>query len=261
MRSAGIEGAELPRAYELVELERVASVLDETAARAAAGADEGTLLAADEQSAARGRCGQAVLAPPGGLYLGLVLRPAAPCAAIAELATVAVVSLGAAMAELLSPMTELRYRWPNDVLLADAKAAAIQVRAPAGQRTPEWVVVGGYANVVQSPPELGLDAASLAVEGDAPPAPPALLAAFGRQFLAWVNRWAEEGFEPVRRAWSLRLHDPGTWLEVGMPQGTAQGTVTEIDADGALILKTISGGHRRLELARAHGLDDGAGGE
>ena len=201
----------LPPVYEPVLLERVDSVVDEACRRAESGADEGTLVWARQQTAAYGASGRPWHCAPGNLYCALVLHPECPRVEAAQLSYVAALSLGLAFAPLVTVMTSLRYRWPNDVLLNEDKAAGLVLRAkPAGDDSFAWLVLGAYVNVASAPEGTEFRAASLRETCGCESAGAAeILDAFARQFLSWINRWADEGFEPVRRAWLQRAEGVG----------------------------------------------------
>ncbi len=227
----------LPRLYELVSTEQVDSAVDEAVRRAEAGAAEGTLVHARSQTAAAGRCGQDWLSPAGGLYAGLVLRPDEIPADAVQLGVVGVVALGSAVAEHVLPLTELHFRWPNDLLLRHGKVASIQMRWSAAEsgRT-EWLVLGINANVSAPPSLLGHDAASVQVDGECAVSAGQLLNSFARQFLIWVDRWANDGFEPVRKVWQQRMVGIGDDYAVSVAGSLREGRIVNIGADGGLLL-------------------------
>ena len=65
----------LPEGFLLHRYDTIGSTNDEAKALARAGAPDGTLVWAEEQTAGRGRRGRLWQSPPGNLYLSLVLRP------------------------------------------------------------------------------------------------------------------------------------------------------------------------------------------
>ena len=80
------------------------------------GAEEGTLVIADEQTAGRGRLGRSWLAPLGtSLLLSLIFRPDLPAARVQGLTMIC--GLGACQA--IQSLTGLpaRLKWPNDIVL------------------------------------------------------------------------------------------------------------------------------------------------
>lgn len=241
--------ADLPRLYELHTYDTVDDILGATVHLAESGAEEGSLLWAHAQRAGRGRLGGTWHSPPGALHCGLVLRPDVPLNTALELLLVAQVALGSAIAELVSPMTELRYRWPNDILLSRAKAAGLNVAAgPLYDGVPEWLVLIANVNVTQRPAALGFAAASLRTEGDCDADAQALLGAFARQFLSWINRWAESGLEPIRRLWLQRPDGIGEACRLATAAGLVEATLLDLGPQGEAVLRLADGSARAVAL-------------
>ena len=118
-------------------------------ARAAGGAPEGLVLAAEEQRAGRGRMGRAWVAPPrAALTFSLLVRPrTVPPARRGWLPLLAGVAVASAVHAVAS--VDARLKWPNDVLVGPAKLGGILAEA-AG----DAVVVGIGLNVSTEPGEL-----------------------------------------------------------------------------------------------------------
>src|SRR5712692_810856 len=93
-------GSPLPDGYLRRRCEVVGSTNDEAKPLARAGAPEGTLVWAGEQTAGRGRRGHTWASPPGNLYLSLILRPDGTAAQAAQLGFVAALGLGDAITAL-----------------------------------------------------------------------------------------------------------------------------------------------------------------
>src|SRR5271168_4529087 len=71
----------------------VDSTSDDAKALASAGAPDGSVVWAREQTAGRGRYHRQWLSPPGNLYMSVVLRPAIPAIRTAELGFVAALAV------------------------------------------------------------------------------------------------------------------------------------------------------------------------
>jgi BirA family biotin operon repressor/biotin-[acetyl-CoA-carboxylase] ligase len=99
------------------------STNSELAARAAAGAPEGTVLLADRQTAGRGRLGRRWVDHPGGSVLCSILFRPAWAAERWHLAGW-VVALAAIDAVREETGVECRCKWPNDLLAPDGKKLA-----------------------------------------------------------------------------------------------------------------------------------------
>lgn len=126
--------------------------MDLAHAAAAAGADAGTTVVADVQTAGRGRGGRRWVSDARtGVWATVVERPT-------DLAAVAVLSLrvGLALAAALEPLrttasTPIVLKWPNDLLVGGRKLAGVLVEARWREGAPEWVAVGVGVNCAVPP--------------------------------------------------------------------------------------------------------------
>jgi BirA family transcriptional regulator, biotin operon repressor / biotin---[acetyl-CoA-carboxylase] ligase len=168
LRRALLRPGGLWQAVEVVD--RTGSTNADLLARALGGAPEGVLLAAEEQSAGRGRMGRAWVSPPrAALTFSLLVRPAAvPPARRGWLPLLAGVAVATAVTAVTGVQTRLK--WPNDVLTGPAKLAGILAEAIG-----DAVVVGVGLNVATEPGELppagpgALSATSLRIAASAAP--------------------------------------------------------------------------------------------
>ncbi len=119
-------------AWRLRVVAEAPSTSDLLAALAAEGAPAGTAVLARRQTAGRGRAGRGWESPDGNLHLSVLLRPEAPVLQAPLFGLAAAVALADTAASTLPPEVPLRVKWPNDVLLADAKAGGILCEATAG---------------------------------------------------------------------------------------------------------------------------------
>ena len=247
-RAAANPSLRLPPAYRLVALDSVGSTNDEARQLAEAGAEDGTLVWAREQRQGRGRRGRDWQSPRGNLYLSMILRPDCSPERAAQLGFVAALGMGDAIGAVAPPMIEVRYKWPNDVLINDRKAAGILLEStstPDGRL--DWLVLGIGVNVTSFPEDTAFPATSLRFEGCPPSLDDAtLLEAFARHFLAWVNRWLEDGFAPVRKTWRNHAFGLGDAIEVRLAEETLTGIFEDLDEDGGLLLKLADDSIRRI---------------
>ena len=236
----------LPPAYRLIAMESVGSSNDEAKTLANAGAEEGTLVWAREQTKGRGRLGRSWDSPRGNLYLSLILRPECALMEAAQLGFVAALAIGEAIGAIAPPMLEVTYKWPNDVLVHGRKVAGLLLESKtAADGTLEWLILGIGVNVQSHPNDARFPATNLIFESVSPEVDEAaMLEAFSRHFLTWVNRWTEDGFAPIRRAWLAHAHGLGDTIEVKLAHGTVRGTFNDLDANGALILESPETGRR-----------------
>jgi len=235
----------LPEGFRLHRYETLGSTNDEAKTLARAGAPEGTLVWAGEQTAGRGRRGRTWLSPPGNLYLSLVLRPDGAASRAAQLGFVAALGLGDALTALTGPALKLRYKWPNDLLVNGKKLAGILLESEnAASDRVDFVVAGIGVNIVAAPVDVEFPATSLAAQGVATLTPPVLLGGFARHFEIWLRRWRAEGFAPVRAAWLARASGLGEPVRVRLERSTLSGRFLDLDDDGALLLEGEEGRRR-----------------
>ncbi|MGH7673685.1 MAG: biotin--[acetyl-CoA-carboxylase] ligase, partial [Gemmatimonadales bacterium] len=130
---------------------RLASSLDAIHDLAAQGAPEGSVVIAEEQTAGRGREGRSWHSPPGGVWLGILLRPPVAEPGGGPVAIRAGLAVADAIDALLGgPMARLK--WPNDVLLDDRKVAGVLCEGRWQGMTPLWLAVGIGINVCNEIP-------------------------------------------------------------------------------------------------------------
>lgn len=249
---------DLPHVYELVVCDVVDSALDEARRLARAGAGEGTLVWAQEQTAARDYSGRPQPSPPGNLYACLILQPEYPPAISMQLNYVAAVSLGMTLADLALPMTDLRYGWPNAVQLSGDLAGSVTLEfIPRRAGKLPDLLLGVTVNVKNDSGVDDLGSTSLQAEGLNGVTPAEVLEGFARHFVSWINRWADDGFAPVRRAWMQRMVGLGEIGEIRLQGKTLRGKLVEIDEHGALILESSDGTRHALGVADYYGLESG----
>ena len=236
----------LPPDFRLIALDSIGSTNAEAARHACEGAPDGTLVWARTQTAGRGRQGRGWTSPPGNLYCSLLLRPACPPAAAAQLGFVAGLALGAAAASVLPAAADVRLKWPNDVLVNGAKVAGILLEsgARAGGAL-DWLVIGTGLNITEAPAGVSYRASCLAAEGAGREATPArLLEVYAGTFVGWHRRWREDGFGPIRTAWLALAAGFGEPIRVRLASETLEGRFAALDDDGALRL-ALAGGEER----------------
>ena len=236
----------LPPAYRLVRYDTVGSTNDEAKRLARAGAEEGTVAWALEQTAGRGRRGRVWASPRDNLYASVIVRPNCPVHRAAQLGFVAGLAVGDTLGAALDRLEGLSYKWPNDVLVHRRKIAGILLESELGEGTaPEFVVVGVGINLASSPGDAEFPATSIAEQGLGRVLPADALEGFAHHFQAWVRHWRENGFAPVRAVWRARAMSLGEAIRVQLEAATLHGRFIDIDQEGALLLEN-AGQLRRI---------------
>jgi BirA family biotin operon repressor/biotin-[acetyl-CoA-carboxylase] ligase len=244
LRSRAVRPDGLWREIEVVE--STGSTNADLLARALRGEPEGTVLAAEEQRAGRGRMGRTWTSPPrAALTFSLLLKPAVPPARRGWLPLLTGVAVAAAVTKATGVETGLK--WPNDLLAADAKLAGILAEA-AG----DTVVVGIGLNVSTEPAEFptprpgALPATSLRSAGATALNRDDILLAILAGFERWYRAWQQAGGDPDRsglRPEYTRLSATiGRTVRAELPGGQAlSGPAVGVDSDGRLLVLLSSG--------------------
>jgi BirA family biotin operon repressor/biotin-[acetyl-CoA-carboxylase] ligase len=211
-------------------------------AEASGGAPEGVVLAAEAQSAGRGRLGRQWVSPPrAALMFSVLLRPAAVPPSVRGwvplLTGVAVASALRARAAV-----DAWLKWPNDVLVNGGKVAGI-----LAEQSGDAVVVGTGINVSTTREQLPVpEATSLALEGAASTDRGLLLAAvlteLERWYLAWTGARGDATECGLREQYQRLCATLGREVRVQLPGGTTvTGLASEVDDTGRLVVATASG--------------------
>ena len=219
-------------------------------ARALRGEPEGVVLAAEEQTAGRGRMGRSWTSPRyAALTFSLLIRPDVPPARRGWLPLLTGVAVAAAVTSVTG--VPARLKWPNDVLAGEAKLAGILAEA-AG----DAIVVGIGLNVSTDPVELSrlpagpgpgaLPATSLRAAGATALNREKLLLAILTGFERWYQAWRRAGGDPdrsgLRPEYVSRSATIGRTVRAELPGGQAlSGPAAGVDSDGRLLVRVSSG--------------------
>ena len=160
---------------------------------------------------------------------------------------VAAVALGDALGAFMPPLTEVRFKWPNDVLVGGGKVGGILLESGAqGPDRLAWVIIGIGINIESCPDNTPFRATCLEREAGAKLELETVLEAVSRSLRRWLHIWREEGFGPAREAWLARAWKRGEVIEVRLEDETLAGLFEGLDASGALLLALEDGRHRCL---------------
>jgi BirA family biotin operon repressor/biotin-[acetyl-CoA-carboxylase] ligase len=217
---------------------------------AADGAEHGEVVITEQQTAGKGRRGRAWVSPSGvNLYFSAILRPELPPQRASELTLVAAVALAETLRE---EDADARIKWPNDVQIDGRKVAGILTELSADPDQVHFVVLGVGVNLNAGPedfpPELADTATSLSqVLGRRVNRALFTSSLWGR-LEEWLDLHHEVGFEPVRKRWMELSSTLGQEVRVRTDRAELRGVAEDIDAAGALRVRTPEG---RLERVLA----------
>lgn len=247
---SGLATAVLGRQVEYRE--QVASTNELAKELARAGAPEGLVVIAEEQTGGKGRLGRRWLSPPGvGIWMSVVLRPPLPPYEAARLTLCAAVAVAGAVRAVAGVPAGIK--WPNDVVFQDRKLSGILTEMEADWDRVSFAVVGIGINVntpaAAFPPELQATATSLMAAAGRPiPRAPLVRAVLSGLEAACAEAVSGQ-FDRVLARWrelNVTLGRPVRILPVAPDQPEVAGFAEDVDGDGALVVRLPDGGRRRV---------------
>ncbi len=235
---------------EIQYVEQTGSTNDDLKTLARAGAAEGLMLGADEQTEGRGRRGRTWSAPPGSsLLCSTLLRPVwLPPTDAFYLTILAAVACVEAIEEAAGLQVELK--WPNDILFEGRKLGGILVETEIANSVLSWTIVGIGLNVnwdTSSHPELSTTATTLVAAAGRPVSRVELLVSLLRRLDDRYLRLRAGQRQQLFEDWRGRLTTIGRSVRAESAAGMIEGYVEGVTPQGALIICDEVG--ERHELA------------
>lgn len=202
---------------------------------------EGDWLIADRQSAGRGRAGRAWSDGLGNFMGSTVVNLRGSDALPQTLALIAGLAVHETVCAVAPALADLYLKWPNDLLVGEAKLAGILL-----ERQRDAVVIGIGVNLARAPQvpdritvslrDLGIDISRDQFAAD--------LAARLRDA---IDRWHFGEWPLLRQQWISRALPTGTLVSVkDSDHGTIMGAFAGIDDDGVALLRLADGAVRAI---------------
>ncbi|MFZ5818200.1 MAG: biotin--[acetyl-CoA-carboxylase] ligase [Bacillota bacterium] len=218
---------------------------------ARAGAPEGLLVIADEQTAGKGRLGRSWATPRGSaLAMSLLLRPDLPPYHAPRITLAAAVAVCEAVREVTGLPAAIK--WPNDLQIAGRKFCGILTEMEAELDRVAFVVLGIGLNVhlkrEELDPSFRESATSLAIEGAAGVRRAALVQAILARLEPVYHDLTEGRFDRVLDRWralSATLGQPVRVLDLS-GETRLEGVAEAVDEEGALLVRAGSGELHRV---------------
>ena len=216
--------------------------------KADTGIPEGYVLAADSQTAGRGRMGRAWDSPAGtGVYMSILLRPRTitpeETTKLTPMAAVAVCEAIEAAAGKKAGI-----KWVNDIFLGGKKVCGILTEASFSMESgqADFVIVGVGINAYMPeggfPEEISHIAGSV-FESRISDGKNRLAAEFLNSFWKYYTSKDHSGYTEKYRAASIAI---GKEITVLSPAGSKKATALDVDDDCALLVKYEDGRKERL---------------
>jgi BirA family biotin operon repressor/biotin-[acetyl-CoA-carboxylase] ligase len=249
-----IRGALSPRAANALGALDVVLDVDSTSSallRVAREAQSGTVLFAEHQSGGRGRRGRHWQSPfAANLYFSVLWRFERGLATLGGLS----LAVGVALAQSLHALGArgVGLKWPNDLVVGEAKLGGILVDAGGEWSGAGHAVIGVGLNL-RMPRGAGdnIDQpwTDLAALLDPLPSRNAVAASALSHLLPALQRFAAEGLAPFLDAWHALDALPGAAIDARIGERTLHGIAAGIDDDGRLRVRDAQGAIHALSAA------------
>lgn len=175
------------------------------------------------------------------LRAALVFAPEVPLQKATIMLPICGVGFQNALGALAPPEIAVHLDWGGGIRINGGTAGMLKMVAepPNPDQTPDWMVVGLELALWPASAETGNtpDVTALISEGCGDVEAPALLEAWVRHTLVWINSWSEDGPRPIHKEWSGLVH--------GLDQSTqmlgATGVFKGVDENFGMILDTDTG--------------------
>lgn len=239
---------------QVESFDRIDSTNTKVKQLAEAGAKEGLLVVAEEQTGGKGRRGRVWKSEPGvGIWMSLLLRPTLPTEQISGLTLLAALAIANAVEEICELSCQIK--WPNDVVVAKKKICGILTEMSTEENYIHYVVVGMgiNANTPLFPDEIKDIATSLFLQTGKKVDRMELAAKITQKLCAYYERFEEEGdLTSFMEEYNSKLANKDSEVRIyhGMVEKCSKkdietGIAKGIDKTGALLVE-VAGKTKRV---------------
>ena len=230
-----------PQPPAILAFETIDSTNAEAHRRAAAGERGPIWISARRQEAGRGRSGRAWSSPSGNFSASFMFMSGGVAPSrYHQVSFVAGVAVFDALAACGAARMGLQLKWPNDLMIGDAKLGGILVEC-SRYLGEDMIIVGIGINLTVAPDVPDRLVTNLAAHGT-PISPDELLRELAAVMAHWLATWASgSGFNTIRTAWLERAHPPGRALTVKAQDKIYTGVFAGLGTNGSLSLRTADG--------------------
>ncbi|AKS38651.1 biotin--acetyl-CoA-carboxylase ligase [Anoxybacillus gonensis] len=206
------------------------------------GAEEGTIVIAEEQTAGRGRLNRSWHSPKGtGIWMSIILRPSVPPQQAPQLTLLVAVAVAQAIQEVTNIVPDIK--WPNDVLINGKKVVGILTELQADPDQVRAVIVGIGMNVNQTqfPSDIASIATSLAIETGRTFHRPKIVQTLLQKLEQLYEQYLQHGFLPIKLLWEGYSVTIGQQIVARTLNGAIRGVALGITDSGTLKVQTEDG--------------------
>lgn len=215
------------------------------------GAEHGTTVVAESQSAGRGRLGRSFHSPEGNLYTSIVLRPALDLTQAPLVILAAATAVAESVAATIGDAGAVSIKWPNDVRIDGLKTSGILMELHAEASRVGFLVLGIGVNLNAEPGDFPEEFRARATSLSAATGRPVARAAFARRLYGTLEDVLDahfsHGFDGFHDRFEPFFPMRGAFVRVADAEGCETGgRVLGVAPDGALRLLDAGGREHRV---------------
>ncbi len=206
------------------------------------GAEHGTLVVTQCQTAGRGRRGRSWESPEGNVYFTFLLRPEVEISRASMITLVAALAVAKAVDDVTG--LDSKIKWPNDVVANGKKLCGILTESSSDLEYINYAVVGIGINVNQTafPEEIAETASSLLLETGHTVDRGQLLGVFLNHFEQYYETFIQtEDMSGLRDVYNEKLVNCGREVKIIEKDRERVLKALGIDNDGGLVVENSEG--------------------
>ncbi|MBM7645265.1 BirA family biotin operon repressor/biotin-[acetyl-CoA-carboxylase] ligase [Scopulibacillus daqui] len=240
---AGLETERL--GHRLVCKDELPSTQKEAQHLAEDGAEEGTVVLAEEQTSGRGRLGRQWHSPKGaGIWMSLIIRPDIQINKAPQFTLLTAAAVVKAVKRATGLDCEIK--WPNDILYKGKKFVGILTECQAEAADVKAIIIGIGINVNTDiedfPDELKDIATSLRIEAGKTFDRAEIIQAILKEIESLYKMYMDEGFHFIKLLWESYAISLGKKIYARKTNGDViYGLAQGIDDEGVLLLRDDDG--------------------
>ncbi|MDA0780820.1 MAG: biotin--[acetyl-CoA-carboxylase] ligase [Rickettsiales bacterium] len=195
---------------------------------------DNTVIKADVQLSGKGRSGNKWISDSGNLFCSIVKKVDVSLSEAAKYSFLTAISVGETIKEFVNDEAEVKYKWPNDVLLNKKKVSGILLESLKDINGSVRVIIGTGVNLNSVPQDADIKAVSIFAECGVRVSVTEFFDKFLINFNNQENVWKNQGFSCIRSAWLNDAYNLGKEITVNLPDKTFKGIFEGISQNGEL---------------------------
>jgi BirA family biotin operon repressor/biotin-[acetyl-CoA-carboxylase] ligase len=231
----------------LLQYQSISSTNDLAREMAINGAEEGTTITAQSQTAGRGRQGRVWASPVGeGLYLSIILRPRIEPAQSASITLASAVAVAETLISDFHIHADIK--WPNDILVGGRKICGILVESAIEGNQLQFLILGIGVNLAQTdfPEEISATATSILRESGLKVTPDEFLAPLLLRLDYWYRKAIVAPRDVLQRWEEMSSFARNLIVRIISSDREIEGRTCGLTETGALVIELYNGERREI---------------